>query len=86
MAGFVVAADEAGLHDRAARLGERIGSTADALLNDPPAAWIVGTKERAAEQLAALRDAGVHRVMCQNLLHDDLDVIALIAELTPGVA
>ena len=79
MTGFVVGADEAELRDRATRLGERIGSTADALLNDPPQAWIVGTIERAAEQLAALRDAGVHRVMCQNLLHDDLDVLALIA-------
>ncbi|HEX3975069.1 MAG TPA: TIGR03560 family F420-dependent LLM class oxidoreductase [Solirubrobacteraceae bacterium] len=86
MTGFVVGADEAELRDRAARLGERIGSTAEALINDPPEAWIVGTTERAAEQLAALRDAGVHRVMCQNLLHDDLDVLALIAELAPGVA
>ncbi len=86
MTGFVVGADEAELRDRAVRLGERIGSTADALLGDPPAAWIFGTIERAAEQLGALRDAGVHRVMCQNLLHDDLDVLALIAELAPGVA
>ena len=86
MTGFVVGADEAELRDRAARLGERIGSTADALMSDPPAGWIFGTLERAAEQLAALRDAGVHRVMCQNLLHDDLDVLALIAALAPGVA
>ena len=86
MTGFVVGADEAELRDRAGRLGERIGSTADAVINDPPEAWIVGTTERAAEQLAVLRDAGVHRVMCQNLLHDDLDVLALIAELAPGVA
>jgi alkanesulfonate monooxygenase SsuD/methylene tetrahydromethanopterin reductase-like flavin-dependent oxidoreductase (luciferase family) len=86
MTGFVVGADEAELRDRAARLGERIGSTADALVNDPPAGWIVGTTERAAEQLGALRDAGVHRVMCQNLLHDDLDVLALISQLAPHVA
>jgi F420-dependent oxidoreductase-like protein len=86
MTGFLVGADEAELRDRAARLGERIGSTADALLKDPPEAWIFGTTDRAAEQLAALRDAGVHRVMCQNLLHDDLDVLAVIAELAPGVA
>ncbi len=86
MTGFLVGADEAELRARAERLGERIGSTADALVNDPPEAWIVGTTERAAEQLAALRDAGVHRVMCQNLLHDDLDVLALIAQLAPAVA
>jgi alkanesulfonate monooxygenase SsuD/methylene tetrahydromethanopterin reductase-like flavin-dependent oxidoreductase (luciferase family) len=86
MTGFVVGTDEAELRDRAARLGERIGSTADALLSDPPAGWIFGTTERAAEQLGALRDAGVHRVMCQNLLHDDLDVLAVIAQLAPHVA
>jgi len=86
MTGFVVGADEADLRDRAGRLGERIGSSADALLGDPPAGWIFGTTERAVEQLAALRDAGVHRVMCQNLLHDDLDVLALIAQLAPEVA
>jgi F420-dependent oxidoreductase-like protein len=86
MTGFVVGADEAELRDRATRLAARIGSTADALLSDPPGGWIFGTAEQAAEQLAALRDAGVHRVMCQNLLHDDLDVLALIAQLAPAVA
>jgi F420-dependent oxidoreductase-like protein len=86
MTGFVVGADESELRDRAARLAERIGSSAEAFLDDPPEAWIVGTVDRAAEQLAALRDAGVHRVMCQNLLHDDLEVLALIERLAPEVA
>jgi F420-dependent oxidoreductase-like protein len=85
MTGFVVGRDASELRDRATRLAERIGSTADALLSDPPEAWIVGTTEHAAERLGALRDAGVHRVMCQNLLHDDLDVLAVIAELAPSV-
>jgi F420-dependent oxidoreductase-like protein len=86
MTGFVVGRDEAELRDRATRLAQRIGSTADALLGDPPEAWIVGTAEAAAERLGALRDAGVHRVICQNLLHDDIDVLALISELAPSVA
>ncbi|MFZ1993879.1 MAG: TIGR03560 family F420-dependent LLM class oxidoreductase [Solirubrobacteraceae bacterium] len=86
MTGFLVGTDETELRDRAARLGERIGSTGEALLRNPPEAWIVGTVQRAAEQLAALRDAGVHRVMCQNLLHDDLGVLALIAQLAPAVS
>ena len=85
MTGFLVGAAESELRDRATRLAGRIGSTADALLSDPPAGWIFGTIDRAAEQLAALRDAGVHRVMCQNLLHDDLDVLGLIAQLAPAV-
>ena len=43
--------------------------------------------EQAAEQLSALRDAGVARVMCQQLLHEDLDAAALLGEaLAPQVA
>jgi F420-dependent oxidoreductase-like protein len=86
MTGFLVGANEAELRDRAARLGELIGSSADALINDSSEAWIIGSTERVADQLAALRDAGVHRVMCQHLLHDDLDVLALMAQLAPAVA
>jgi len=89
MTGLLVGSDDAELRDRAARLAERIGADggADGLLTDPPPAWIVGTVDRAVEQLAALRDAGVSRVMCQHLLHDDLDVLAIIGEqLAPAVA
>jgi F420-dependent oxidoreductase-like protein len=87
MTGLLVGTDESELRDRATRLGERIGSDADSLLNDPPPAWIVGTVDRAVEQLGTLRDAGVSRVMCQNLLHDDLDVVAMIGgALGPAVA
>ena len=86
MTGVVVGADEAELRDRARRLAERLGTGAD-LVAEPPSGWIVGTVERAAEQLSALRDAGVDRVMCQHLLHDDLDAVALIGErLGPAVA
>ena len=50
-------------------------------------AWIVGTVDEVAEQLGALRDAGVARVMCQHMLHTDLDAVALIGdELAPMVA
>lgn len=87
MTGVVVGEDEAQLTGRLARLGERIGSDGDTLRRQPPAGWVVGTIEPAAEQLAALRDAGVHRVMCQHLLHDDLEAVALIGErLAPLVA
>ncbi len=85
MTGVVVGADEAELRDRAARLTERTGIANVA--QEPPAGWIVGTAESAAEQLAALRDAGVSRVLCQHLLHDDLDAVALIGDrLAPAVA
>jgi F420-dependent oxidoreductase-like protein len=87
MTGVLVGDGEPELRDRARRLAERIGADADELLTRPPSGWIVGTVERAAEQLTALREAGVSRVMCQHLLHDDLDAVELIGgRLGPAVA
>jgi F420-dependent oxidoreductase-like protein len=87
MTGVLVGNDEDELRERAHRLAERQGSDGEGLLSEPPAGWIVGTVEQAAEQLTALSDAGVSRVMCQHLLHDDLDAVALIGEqLAPLVA
>jgi F420-dependent oxidoreductase-like protein len=87
MTGVVVGADERELADRARRLAEKMGGDADQLVREPPAGWIVGTVPQAAEQLSALRDAGVARVMCQQLLHEDLDAVALLGEgLAPLVA
>lgn len=80
MTGTVLGADAADLQDRAGRIADRIGSDGSTLLRNPPKGWIVGTVEQAGEQLSALRDAGVSRVMCQQLVHDDLDAVALIGE------
>jgi F420-dependent oxidoreductase-like protein len=87
MTGLLVGEDERELHQRAERLAAKIGAQADALVSDPPAGWIVGTVQRAAQQLHELREAGVHRVMCQQLLHEDLEAVALLGErLAPLVA
>lgn len=84
MTGMLIGSDADELRHRAERLAEVQGGDAQGLLSDPPPAWIVGTVDQAAEQLAAVRDAGVSRVMCQHLLHDDLDAIALLGrELAP---
>ncbi len=86
MTGFVVGADQHELRDRAGRVAERIGGDPEALLGNPPPAWIFGTVDQAIERLLELREAGVSRVMCQHLLHGDLDVVALIGrELAPAV-
>ncbi len=86
MTAVLVGASPSELADRAGRLAAKMGGDGDALLSDPPDGWIVGTVEEAAEQLGTLADAGVSRVMCQLLLHDDLDQIALIGdELAPRV-
>jgi F420-dependent oxidoreductase-like protein len=87
MTGLVVGRDRAELSERVRRLSERVDLDADAFLREPPAAWIVGTIGDAVEQLRALKEAGVARVMCQHLLHDDLDAVALIgSELAPALA
>ena len=63
-----------------------IDQNADELLSNPPPAWIIATLDEATERLLALRDAGVSRVMCQQLLHDDLEAVALLGgELAPRV-
>ena len=86
MIGTVLGADAADLEDRARRVAERTGSDADALLREPPNGWIVATVDQAAEQFAAYRDAGLHRVMCQTLVHDDLHAVALVGRLGSLVA
>ncbi len=86
MTGFVVGRDRSEFVARARRLGEH-ALDVEAFLADPPSAWIVGTVDEAVEQLRAIAQAGVSRVMCQHLLHDDLEVVALIgSELAPRVA
>ena len=85
MTGVVVGRDRADLQERAGRLTDRIGGDAGAFLAEPPAGWIVGTLEEVAAQIAALRDAGVERIMCQNLLHEDLDALALIGRELPAL-
>jgi F420-dependent oxidoreductase-like protein len=83
MTGFVVGRDEAELRDRVDRLAERAGLDPDGIRSAEPG-WIVGTVDEVSEQLAAMRDAGVHRIMLQHLLHEDLDVLELIGrELAP---
>ena len=83
----LVGADETELHARAQRLGERTGMDPATIISDPPPAWITGTVDQVTERLVSLRDAGVSRVLCQHLLHDDLDAVALIGEtLAPALS
>ncbi|MGZ6705228.1 MAG: TIGR03560 family F420-dependent LLM class oxidoreductase [Solirubrobacteraceae bacterium] len=87
MTGVIVGRDDAELRERVGRLAAVIGQEPRELLSQPPPAWIIATLDEATERLLALRDAGVSRVMCQQLLHDDLDAVALLgSELAPRVA
>jgi alkanesulfonate monooxygenase SsuD/methylene tetrahydromethanopterin reductase-like flavin-dependent oxidoreductase (luciferase family) len=82
MTALVVGRDEAELLDRAGRLAEKqaSGRSAREELDAMPPSAIVGTVDVVGERLRELADLGVDRLMCQLLLHDDLDQIALIGD------
>jgi F420-dependent oxidoreductase-like protein len=85
MTGVIVGRDERELARRRAHVAEISGNPG--LVDEAPTGWIVGTVAQAQEQLGALREAGVGRVMCQQLAHDDLEAVALLGgELAPAVA
>ncbi|MQA73066.1 MAG: LLM class flavin-dependent oxidoreductase [Solirubrobacterales bacterium] len=81
MTGLLVATDGEGLRERARALAEWRGEPADdpdSVISSLPDAWIIGTVDEAATQLAELERVGVERVMLQHHLHTDTDTIELI--------
>lgn len=85
MTGVILGRDEAELAARREHVAAISGNPG--LVEQAPHGWILGTLDQAAEQLRALRDAGVSRVMCQHLAHDDLEMVALLGdELAPALA
>jgi F420-dependent oxidoreductase-like protein len=78
MTTVIVGESDADLRARVRRVAERVGGDADALLADPPESWVLGTLGEAAEQLRRRAAAGVDRVMCQHLAHDDLEFVELL--------
>lgn len=87
MTPVIVGTDEADLRARVTRSARFRGMDGEALLSDPPEGWIVGTLEQAAERLRELGSAGVSRVLCQHLPHDDLEFVEILGgELAPLVA
>jgi alkanesulfonate monooxygenase SsuD/methylene tetrahydromethanopterin reductase-like flavin-dependent oxidoreductase (luciferase family) len=79
MTGSVLGRDEAELRDRVARVREVTG-------HDPGPPMVVGTVEQAAERLREYESAGVERVMLQNLVHEDVDMVRVLGELARAVA
>jgi alkanesulfonate monooxygenase SsuD/methylene tetrahydromethanopterin reductase-like flavin-dependent oxidoreductase (luciferase family) len=83
MTGCLLGEDRAELRDRAARLMERSGRDGDVddWLEGLADTWVVGTLDEASQRLAAYAEVGVERVMLQHQLHDDLDMVRLMARL-----
>jgi F420-dependent oxidoreductase-like protein len=88
MTTWLVGADAADLRDRAARLSawKGAGGDGDAFLADLRPEAIKGTVPEAIEQLRALEQAGLSRIMAQHLLHRDLAAVELLGrEIAPAV-
>ena len=77
MIGCVVGRDEAELRDRLAAYRELTGQ------DSPP---IAGTVEQVAGTLREYEAVGIDRVMLQHLVHEDVDMVAVLGELAVAAA
>jgi alkanesulfonate monooxygenase SsuD/methylene tetrahydromethanopterin reductase-like flavin-dependent oxidoreductase (luciferase family) len=73
----IIGADADDARDRVRRVADKTGADPEAV----PESWVVGTVDEARERFRELAEAGVSRVMCQHLLHEDAGAVALIAEV-----
>jgi F420-dependent oxidoreductase-like protein len=84
MTGVLIAETEADLRDRVRHQLEMTadeGTDADAWLRERRRRWIIGTLDEASERLAGLEAAGAQRVMLQDFLPRDLDMVRLMSRL-----
>ena len=85
----LVGHDERDLRDRAGRFLEviRREQSVDDFLRAVDPAQLIGTVEQVAEKLRAYEAAGVTRVMCQHLVHEDVTMVDLLGgELAAAAA
>jgi F420-dependent oxidoreductase-like protein len=80
MSTTIVGHDEAELEARVTRFMERTGRSGDAraYIESVREERLVGTVQQVLGRLAVYAEAGVQRVMMQHLVHDDLEMVALI--------
>lgn len=83
MAGVLLGRDAAELGARAARLAELFGgpdAAFDEWLGERAPRWLYGTPEAARAQAARYAEAGAERIMLQDFLPRDLEMVDLMAE------
>jgi F420-dependent oxidoreductase-like protein len=81
MTGVLVGEDEADLRRRTRQLMQAVGSEdmdADAWLAERRDRWIMGTPDEARQRAAAFEAAGVQRLMLQDFLPRDLEMVRLL--------
>jgi alkanesulfonate monooxygenase SsuD/methylene tetrahydromethanopterin reductase-like flavin-dependent oxidoreductase (luciferase family) len=85
----VLGSDEDDLRRRVGVFLESVGhhESVDAFLGGLGDDQLFGTVDQVAERLRTYEAAGVTRIMCQHLVHEDLEMVHLIGqELAPRVA
>jgi F420-dependent oxidoreductase-like protein len=84
MTGVLVGETEADVRDRVRQLLDAIGqgdADADAWLEQRRHRWVMGTPDQAHERVRALEQHGTQRVMLQDLLPRDLDMVRDIGRI-----
>jgi alkanesulfonate monooxygenase SsuD/methylene tetrahydromethanopterin reductase-like flavin-dependent oxidoreductase (luciferase family) len=86
MAGVLIGRDEAEMADRLAAAVKAFASDDDdgAWLEERLERWITGTPDEAREQVRRFAAAGVERIMLQDFLPWDLDMIDVMGEVLVG--
>jgi F420-dependent oxidoreductase-like protein len=86
MVGVLVAETEHELRDRIRLQVEVVGAgaDADAWLAERQGRWIMGTPDQARERIEALEAAGAQRIMLQDFLPRDLEMVSLLGRIAAG--
>ena len=86
MVGVLVAETARELDDRARQQAELVGAggSADAWLAERRGRWIIGTPDEARQGIEALEGAGAQRIMLQDFLPRDLEMVALLGRIAAG--
>jgi F420-dependent oxidoreductase-like protein len=86
MAGVLIGRDEGEMAERLAAAAAAIGSEDDdqAWLDERLERWITGTPDQARETVRRFAAAGVERIMLQDFLPWDLDMIDVMGEVLVG--
>jgi F420-dependent oxidoreductase-like protein len=85
MTSCIVGRDRVEAEERAQRLSERLGRPLTAVEDSSRA--VFGSVDEVVARLREYEAAGVTRVMCQHLLHDDVEMVELLGrEVAPAVA
>lgn len=82
MTGCIVGVDRDEVRERARRVLDRVGrdTDPDEYLDRLAGLGVAGTPDEVVARLGELGDAGVDRVMLQHLVHEDLEMVALLGE------